>query len=138
MAVHQLGREARRVGRDCVLALEVQRAVRSRRGHHVVAARCEELVPKRQQLVHVEAHRDADDRLARVLVCIASQKPALFFEHIVFRLSGLHARDRLFAAVAADELPAARESVDGQLAVVRAAVARNRLDAVRELVERLG
>ena len=131
VAMAELGREAGGVAGDGSLTSQIEAAAGHRAGVDGKAELCPEGVPERQQLVHIQAERDADGAALSGHGLIAGQKLLLVgveVEAVVLALAG----DGLVAAVAGNELAAIGEGVDGELAVVAAAAA---LDADDFLVE---
>ena len=131
VAVAELGRETGGVAGDGGLTGQIEAAAGHRAGVDGKAQLCPESMPEGQQLVHIQAERDADGAALTGHRLIACQKLLLVgveVEAVVLAL----ASDGLIAAVAGDELAAVGEGVDGELAVVAAAAA---LDADDFLVE---
>ena len=96
-------------------------------------------MPERQQLVQVQAQRQADLPTRRALMARVHDRFQLFLlvGVEIQTAHGVLARDRTVAAVAADVAAALAEVVDGQAAVVLAAVAAGMRDVVAEAAERV-
>ena len=59
VAMHDLGRQPRRITGDAVLRAVIHRLVRLRRDERLIAKLMEEFHPERQEIIHVEHERDA-------------------------------------------------------------------------------
>ena len=139
MAVHQLRREADGIRRDGRLTGDIQLAAGERGNGHVKAQIGEQRMPERQQLVHVQAHRQADRAARGVFPAVVHDGEQLFLLISVEVQAALLlvAGNRAVAAIAADEPAAAAEVVDRQAAVVFAQAAARLLDVVGEAVQRV-
>ncbi len=132
--VHQLRREADRVGGDGALPPDVKLPGGKRRNDHLEPQPGEERVPERQQLVHVQAHGDADFPARPRLRPVRAEQLQLVGVHVQLAFAGALG-DRLFAPVAADEAAVAAEHVHGQPAVVAAHAAGGDPDLVPEVLQ---
>ena len=138
VTVHQLRREADRVGRDSLLSGQVELAVAARRYHDLEIEARKEGVPERQKFVHIQSHRQTDFR-ARILgfTVITCEQVQLVLVQVEM-LALLSVQSRALTAVAADEAASAVERVDGQAAVVLAESAGRDLYVVAEILQRVG
>ena len=131
VAVAQLGREAGGVAGDGGLTGQIQPPAGHRAGVHGKAQSGPEGVPEGQQLVHIQAERNANGAALAGHGLVTGQQLLLVgvqIQAVVLALTG----HGLIAAVAGDELAAIGKGVDGELAVVAAAAA---LDTDHLLVE---
>ena len=124
MTMHHLGRQAGRIAGDAVLRAVIHRLVRLRRDQRLIAQLMEEFHPERQQIIHVEHQRDTDLLLMMIAAAIAAQQIVLHLVQVRKRfLFRTGAQRRLFAFIAGDQPLSVCEHIDGQRAMVRAAIA---------------
>ena len=134
VAVGQLGREAGRVAGYGRLAALVQLAVGEGADDDLKAQFGEQCVPERQQLVHIQAERDADFGAGAGrggCLAVVVQQLQLVGVEVQILIVGL-AGHGFIAPVAGDKPLAIGKDVDGQLAVVAAAVALHGVDLLAE------
>ena len=129
MAVAELCREAGGIAGDGGLAFLVQLAAGNRADLDGKAQLGKEGMPERQQLIHVQAERNADDPagIALVFRLIIQQQLELVGVQVQI-IAGCLAGHRLIAAVAGNIALAIGKHIDGQLAVVAAAAALDGAD----------
>lgn len=112
MAVHQLCREADGIRRNGGLTRDIQLAAGERGNGHVKAQSRKQRVPERQQLVHVQAHRQANRAARGVFPAVIHDGQQLFLLVGVEIQAALLlvAGNRTVAAIAADEPGGRRRS----------------------------
>ena len=137
VAVHQLGGIAGGVRRDGRLPQVVELLGGLGRELDAEAQGGKEGVPEGQQLVEVQPHGQADGLPRAGLVAELRKLLALVVVEVVALGAALRGQ-RLGALVAADELLAVGKGVDGQAAVVGAALAGDGLHLVGEVLQLLG
>ena len=137
MAVAQLGGEAGRVAGDGSLAALVQLAVGEGADRDLKAQPGEQRMPEGQQLVHIQAQRDADiaarGSRGRGIAVLLDELELVGVE-VQILVVGL-ACHRLIAAVAGDKALAIGKNVHGQLAMVAAAAALHGVDFLAETAQ---
>ena len=135
MAVHDLGRIAGRVRGNGKLAFFISTAGGQTGQHHLVAQGGEDPVPQGPQLIHAQSQGHADSSPAARSGPVAGRQLPLPDIDIGQLLRSLgHART-LLALVAGNKPLTAGEGVDGQMAVVGAAVADRCLGGVFKLFQ---
>ena len=141
VTVAELGREAGGIAGDGGLSGLVELAAGEGADHHLEAQFRKQGMPEGQQFIHIQAEGNADPgpgMFRRRGVAVVLQQLKLVGVEVQILVVGL-AGDRLVAAVARDEPLAVRKDVDGELAVVAAAVALHGLDGLAEVFQlRLG
>ena len=117
MPVRQLCRITDGIGRDGVLPLGIQRAGRPFRCDHLKPKLGKKGMPKRQVLIHIEYHRDADFPARAALRLVSIELLQLVLVQI-WKLLPSAAAQRALAPVARDKFVAVCKHIDRQAAMV--------------------
>ena len=113
VSVHQLSGIANSVAGNGVLPQAINALILDGTGHNLKAQMIEQPLPKGQQLVHIEAHRNAHHAaLGRIEVRQSLKQLQLLAIQIKVVL-WRHMRNGALAAIATDEALATSENVDG-------------------------
>ena len=138
VTVGDLGRVAFRFGRNGFDPQLIDPMRTGRREDDPVLQFCEERMPEGIQLIHIQDTRDTDDAALRLILrkgLSAEQEFLLEFIEIRQVVLILLQTQSALAAVAGDELPASGEPVDGQAAVVGAALALGVVSGISQGVD---
>ena len=111
--MHKLGGIANSVAGNGVLPQAINALILDGTGHNLKAQMIEQPLPKGQQLVHIEAHRNAHHA---ALGCIEVRQSLEQLQLLAIQIKVVlwrHMRNGALAAIATDEALATSENVDG-------------------------